>query len=49
MVRQMSLVPFGLQEVTRLAALTAAPLLPLLLTIFSPQELLSHLLKLLFR
>jgi hypothetical protein len=49
MVRQMRIVPFSLHDVTRLAILTAAPLLPLMLTILSPQELLSRLLKVLFR
>jgi hypothetical protein len=36
MVREMRSVPFGLEDISRLAAATAAPLLPLLLTIFSP-------------
>jgi len=49
MVRAMRIVPFSLQDVTRLAVLTATPLLPLMLTILSPQELLSRLLKVLFR
>ena len=49
MVRQMRIVPFSLRDVTRLAILTAAPLLPLMLTVLSPQELLSRLLKVLFR
>jgi len=39
MVREMRSVPFGVEDATRLAAATAAPLLPLLLTIFSPEEL----------
>jgi hypothetical protein len=41
----MRIVPFGLEDITRLAAATAAPLLPLTLTIFSLEELLSRLLK----
>ena len=49
MLRQMRIVPFSLKDVTRLATITAAPLLPLMLTILSPQELLSRLLKLLFK
>ena len=49
MVRQMRIVPFSLQDVARLAIFTAVPLLPLMLTILSPQELLSRLLKLLFK
>jgi hypothetical protein len=48
-IRQMRLVPFGLDDVIRLAATTAAPLLPLGLIIFSPSELLSSLIKVLFR
>jgi hypothetical protein len=42
LVRDMRPVPFGLDDVTRLAAATAAPLVPLLLTIFSPEELLMR-------
>jgi hypothetical protein len=38
-------VPFGLDDITRLAAATAAPLLPLLLTIFSPEELITRIIK----
>jgi hypothetical protein len=39
LVREMRSVPFGLEDISRLTAATAAPLLPLLLTIFSPEEL----------
>jgi hypothetical protein len=46
-VQEMRLVPFGLKDVTRLAAATAAPLLPLALTIFSLQELVTRLIKIL--
>jgi hypothetical protein len=49
MVEDMRIVPFGLHDITRLAAVTVAPLLPLMLTIFSPQELLSALFKIVFR
>jgi hypothetical protein len=45
MVRDMRAVPFGLEDISRLAVATAAPLLPLLLTIFSPEELLMRVLK----
>ncbi|MES2221823.1 MAG: hypothetical protein V4587_12770 [Acidobacteriota bacterium] len=38
-VSSMSAVPFGLRDITRLAAATAAPFLPLLLTVFSLEEL----------
>jgi len=51
MVRKMRIFPFGLQVVTRLATITAAPLLALALTVLSPQEaqqLLSRLVKVLF-
>jgi hypothetical protein len=49
MVHDMRIVPFGLHDMARLAAVTVAPLLPLMLTMFSPQELLSALLKIVFR
>ena len=48
MVRDMRAVPFGLEDISRLAAATAAPLLPLLLTIFSPEELITRILKVMF-
>ena len=48
LVRDMRPIPFGLDDVTRLAAATAAPLVPLLLTIISPEELLMRIIKVLF-
>ena len=48
MVRDMRPVPFGLEDISRLAAATAAPLLPLLLTIFSPEELIIRVIKVVF-
>ena len=48
LVREMRLVPFGLEDISRLAAATAAPLLPLLLTIFSLEELLLRIIKTVF-
>jgi hypothetical protein len=48
MVREMRAVPFGLEDMSRLAVATAAPLLPLLLTIFSPEELLMRIVKVVF-
>jgi hypothetical protein len=48
MVREMRPVPFGLDDVGRLAAATVAPLLPLLLMIFSPEELIIRVVKVLF-
>jgi hypothetical protein len=47
-VREMRSIPFGLQDITRLAAATAAPLLPLLLTVFSPEELIMRIIKVVF-
>ena len=47
-VREMRIVPFGLEDIARLAAATAAPLLPLTLTIFSVEELLTRLVKVIF-
>ena len=48
LVRDMRAVPFGLEDISRLAAATAAPLLPLLLTIFSPEELIMRVIKIVF-
>ena len=47
-VREMRVVPFGLQDISRLALATAAPLTPLLLTIFSPEELILRVIKVIF-
>jgi hypothetical protein len=46
-IQEMRVVPFGMKDVARLAAATAAPLLPLGLTIFSLEELVTRLLKIL--
>jgi len=46
-VREMSVVPFALQDVGRLAVATAVPLLPLVLTVISVDELVMRLLKIL--
>jgi hypothetical protein len=48
-VQRMRLVPFGAEDITRLAAATAAPLLPLALTIFSVADLAKLLIKTVFR
>jgi hypothetical protein len=48
MVRDMRAIPFGVEDISRLAAATAAPFLPLLLTIFSPDELIMHIVKIVF-
>lgn len=47
-IREMRIVPFGLQDISRLAIATAAPLSPLLLTIFSFEELMIRIFKVLF-
>jgi hypothetical protein len=47
-VRKMHPVPFGLEDISRLAMATAAPLVPLLLTIFSPEELIMRIIMVLF-
>jgi hypothetical protein len=48
LARDMRVVPFGLDDVSRLAAVTAAPFLPLLLTVWSPEELIMRLIKVVF-
>jgi hypothetical protein len=48
LVREMRSVPFGLDDISRLAAVTAAPFLPLLLTIWSPEELILRIIKVVF-
>jgi hypothetical protein len=48
-VRQARLIPFGSADIARLAAATAAPLLPLALTIFSVPELVKLLVKIVFK
>lgn len=47
-VSDMRAVPFGLEDIIRLAAATAAPLVPLLLTIFPLEELITQLVKIVF-
>jgi hypothetical protein len=47
-VKEMRPVPFDLQDIGRLAAVTAVPLLPLGLTVFSFEELLMRIFKILF-
>ena len=48
LVRDMRVVPFGLEDITRLAAATAVPFLPLLLTVWSPEELIMRIVKVVF-
>ena len=47
-IREMRIVPFGLHDVSLLAAATAVPLAPLALTVVSLDELVGHLLQILF-
>jgi hypothetical protein len=47
-VREMRSVPFGVQDITRLAAATAAPLVPLMFTVFSPEEVILRIIKVIF-
>jgi hypothetical protein len=44
----MNVVPVKWTDVTRLMAATAAPFVPLLLTVFSLEELVMRLVKVLF-
>jgi hypothetical protein len=44
-VKEMRPVPFDLQDIGRLAAATAVPLLPLGFTVFSLEELVTRILK----
>jgi hypothetical protein len=48
MVRDMRSVPFGIEDITRLAAATAAPLVPLLFTVLSPEEVIMRIINILF-
>jgi hypothetical protein len=48
LVRDMRPVPFDMQDIVRLAAVTAVPLLPLGLTIFSLEQMVTQILKTLF-
>jgi hypothetical protein len=45
LVDRMRMVPFGKETVIQLLAITGLPLLPLTLTLFSPQEVLTRLLE----
>src|SRR3954468_10368228 len=48
LVRDMRTIPFGLEDITRLAAATAVPLLPLALTVLSPEELIMRVIQVVF-
>jgi hypothetical protein len=47
-VNEMRMVPFGLHDITRLAAATVAPMVPLLLLVWSPEEVITRVMKVLF-
>jgi hypothetical protein len=47
-VKEMSIVPFGLHDVSRLAAATVAPMVPLLLLVWSPEEVIVQVMKIVF-
>lgn len=47
-VKEMRLAPFGLKDVARLALIGATPFLPLTLTIFSLEQLVDRLIKVMF-
>ena len=47
-VQEMRVVPFGFKDISRLAASTAAPLVPLLLLIWSPEEVIMQVVKVVF-
>jgi hypothetical protein len=47
-VQEMRLMPFGWRDVTRLAAITATPFLPLLLTVFSLEDFANYVIKAIF-
>jgi hypothetical protein len=47
-VQEMRMVPFGLKDVTRLALVTASPMVPLLLLVWSPEEVILRVMKVVF-
>jgi hypothetical protein len=47
-VQEMRVVPFNLKDVSRLAAATAAPMVPLLLLVWSPEEVITQVMKVVF-
>ena len=47
-IGEMRTLPIKLSDITHLATVTAAPFVPLLLTIFSPEELIMRLIKVVF-
>ena len=47
-VQEMRMVPFGLKDVSRLAIATVAPMVPLLLLVWSPEEVILRVMKVVF-
>jgi hypothetical protein len=47
-VQEMRFAPFGWRDVTRLAAVTATPFIPLLLTVFSLEDFANFIIKAVF-
>ncbi len=47
-VQEMRFAPFGWRDVTRLAAITTTPFLPLLLTVFSLEDFANYVIKAIF-
>ena len=47
-VQDMRVVPFSLKDVSRLAIVTAAPMVPLLLLVWSPEEVIMRVMKVVF-
>lgn len=47
-VQEMRMLPFGWRDITRLAIITAAPFLPLLLTVFSLDDFAKYVIKAIF-
>jgi hypothetical protein len=48
LVKEMRSIPFSLEDISRLAAVTASPFLPLMLTIWSPEELIVRVFQVVF-
>jgi len=47
-VQEMRVVPFSLRDISRLAIVTAAPMVPLLLLVWSPEEVIMRVMKVVF-
>lgn len=47
-VQEMRVVPFNVKDISRLAAATVAPMVPLLLLVWSPEEVIMQVMKVVF-